>query len=140
MVSEMLMNLPFTLPSWMPDWLFLLLALPVLLYTLAFFLMPFSVFGVKSRLESLEGQIDALHDELRLQALRNAGVLPRSSTDLDAYEDVPNFQRLKTNQRTPEPPRAPPAPVTPVVASRARAPAPPALPPRPGRRMEPRLD
>ena len=137
MVSEMLMNLPFTLPSWMPDWLFLLLALPVLLYALAFFLMPFSVFGVKSRLESLETQIDALHDELRMQALRNAGVLPRSSTDLDAYEDVPNFQRLKTNQRTPEPPRAPP-PMTPVVPPRQAAQAAP--PPRTGRRMEPRLD
>ena len=32
----MLTNMPFSLPDWMPAWMFLLLAVPVLLYVLAF--------------------------------------------------------------------------------------------------------
>ena len=57
-MSAMLINLPFSLPDWLPGWVLLLLALPVLLYLLAFLLMPFSVFGVKARIESLEAQIE----------------------------------------------------------------------------------
>ena len=64
-MSAMLMNLPFSLPDWLPGWAFLLLALPALLYLLAFLLMPFSVFGVKARLEAVEAQLDAMTEELR---------------------------------------------------------------------------
>ncbi len=73
----MLTDLPFALPDWMPAWMFLLLAVPVLLYVLAFLVMPFSVFGVKSRIEALEAQIESMHDELRMMSMRSAGVLPR---------------------------------------------------------------
>jgi hypothetical protein len=141
----MLMNLPFALPDWMPVWLFLLLALPVLLYVLAFLLMPFSVFGVKARIESLESQIDALHEDLRMMAMRASGVLPPAATRLDAYDDVPNFGRIKKS-RAEEPAPAP----RPVVPPRYSAPVPtPVAParerfapiqPRPTRRTEPRLD
>ena len=77
-MSAMLMNLPFSLPDWMPGWALLLLALPVLLYLLAFLLMPFSVFGVKARIELLEAQIDALHEDVRTMAMRASGGLPPS--------------------------------------------------------------
>jgi hypothetical protein len=153
----MLMNLPLMLPAWIPGWVVLLLALPVLLYVLAFLLMPFSVFGVKARIESLEAQIDSLHEDLRTMAMRASGILPPSSTELDTYEDVPNFGRLKKSQRfyaepavepvmTPPtvrpvvPPAPTPMPISaPIVPARERlTPAPP--PPRAARRTEPRLD
>jgi hypothetical protein len=150
----MLTNMPFALPDWMPGWMFLLLAVPVLLYLLMFLLMPFSVFGVKSRIESLEAQIEALQDDLRMMSMRAAGVLPRAATSLDSYDDVPNFGHLKKSQReytepvvTPATPRGPapapamrpaPAPVAPVRELRERLTPSPA--PRNGRRAEPRLD
>jgi hypothetical protein len=147
-MSAMLMSLPFSLPDWLPGWAFLLLALPVLLYLLAFLLMPFSVFGVKARIESLEAQIDSLHEDLRMISMRASGALPPSATKFDQYDDVPNFGRLKNSQRayaepvaTPEPRAAPkPAPVPPpMVPPRERLVSQP-LPPRPARRTEPRLD
>jgi hypothetical protein len=146
----MLTNMPFALPDWMPGWMFLLLAVPVLLYLLMFLLMPFSVF----RIESLEAQIEALQDDLRMMSMRAAGVLPRAATSLDSYDDVPNFGHLKKSQReytepvvTPATPRGPapapamrpaPAPVAPVRELRERLTPSPA--PRNGRRAEPRLD
>jgi hypothetical protein len=137
------LTLPFTLPDWLPAWVFLLLALPVLLWLLAFALMPFNVFGVKSRLEALEAQVDALQEELRTASVRTGGY---SRARVDEYEDVPNFGRLKAGQnsggRTYDPvpniPPIPPAPLTPVP-KRVDAPV-SRLPARPARRMEPRLD
>jgi hypothetical protein len=153
----MLTNLPLMLPDWIPGWVVLLLALPVLLYVLAFLLMPFSVFGVKARIESLEAQIDSLHEDLRTMSMRASRGLPSSSTEFDRYEDVPNFGRLKRSHRdsaepTVQAPVAPPAvrpvvspvpapaPISaPIVPTRERlAPAPP--PPKVARRTEPRLD
>ena len=165
----MLTDLPFALPDWMPAWMFLLLAVPVLLYALAFLLMPFSVFGVRSRIEALESQIESLHDELRMMSMRSAGVLPRGRAMPELHDDVPDFAHLKKSQRsyaepvvtqvTPRAPAAPapamrprpsvpptpaPAPmpqVTPVVPTRDRlTPTPAPQAPRTVRRAEPRLD
>ncbi len=139
-ITRMLSNLPFALPDWLPSWAALALALPILLYLLAFLLMPFSVFGVKSRLESLEAQIDSLHEDLRMMAFRASGALPPSTTSFDAREEPPSFSRMKTAQRSyaepvpAEPRRSPPA------AAPARDPRYAAPPPRAGRRTEPRLD
>ncbi len=147
-INNMLMNLPFTLPPWMPGWLILLLALPVLLYVLAFLLMPFSVFGVKARIEALEAQIDSLHEELRMMAMRAAGVLPPTAARLEPFEEHANFGRFKKSQREaaqpefePEPAPPPARQVTLSAPIRDRfAPTPQAPPPRPARRTEPRLD
>jgi hypothetical protein len=138
------MNLPFTLPDWLPAWAFLLLAIPVLLFLLAFMLMPFSVFGVKARLETIESQLEAVQDELRNLNLRARGVGGRAFTDDgEAYDPLPNFGKLKSSQKTyaetPTAPPIPPPPLTPVVERRDRPEA-PRLPPRPARRTEPRLD
>src|SRR5271155_3310342 len=95
----MLTDMPFALPDWMPAWMFLLLAVPVMLYLLAFLLMPFSVFGVKARIEALEAQIESLHEDLRTMSMRSSGGLPPSATNFDKYDDVPNFGRLKNSQR-----------------------------------------
>ncbi len=153
------MNLPFSLPDWMPGWVFLLLALPVLLYLLAFLLMPFSVFGVKARIETLEAQIDALHEDVRTMTMRSSGVLPQAVSEYDRYSnEVPHFGRIKKSQREYVEPEAPPVrepvrraptvvpqqvvapPPPPMAATRERLAPAPAPAPRPVRRMEPRLD
>jgi hypothetical protein len=48
------MTMPFVLPDWVPWWVPLVLIVPALLYALAFVFMPFSVLGVKPRLEAIE--------------------------------------------------------------------------------------
>ena len=122
--------MPFALPDWMPAWMFLLLAVPVLLYVLAFLIMPFSVFGVKARIESLEAQIEALHDEVRMMSMRSAGVLQRGRTARDVDDDVPDFAHLKKSQRSYAEPVV--TQVTPRPAAPAPAPSPaPAMRPRP---------
>ncbi len=141
----MLLNLPFTLPGWMPSWLFLLLVLPALLWALAFLLMPFSVFGLKARLEALEEQIASLHEDLRVMTLRASGGLPPAppefhapefhapefhAPEFHAYDEVPAFSRIK---RAPvvheEPMMPPPRPAQP--APRPVQPPPPPVQPTP---------
>jgi len=140
----MLMSLPFSIPPWMPGWLFLLLALPALLYVLVFAMMPFSVFGVKARIEALEAQVDSMHEELRMMAMRAAGVLPPVAPKLETYEEPANFGRLRKPQRAEPEPAPPPTPIRQVGLSapvRDRFPPAPQSPPmRPARRTEPRLD
>ncbi len=147
------MTLPFSLPDWMPGWLFLVLAVPALLWVLAFLMVPFSVFGVKARLEALEGELESLHEDLRVMQLRAAGVLPATPVrSMDPYDEVPNFGQLKRGRAAPPQAEEPPLPSRAPIpnpeprgfaardfsASRERpSPSPP--PPRP-RRTEPRLD
>jgi len=137
------MNLPFTLPDWLPAWAFLLLAIPALLFVLAFLLMPFSVFGVKARLEAVEAQLDALAEELRNLNFRARGIAGRGFADDGDSFDLPNFGRQKSAQPFVNEPRSappvPPPPLTPAVAPRDK-PGAPRLPQRPARRTEPRLD
>ncbi|MBU6448586.1 MAG: hypothetical protein KGQ26_03070 [Rhodospirillales bacterium] len=145
------MTMPFSLPDWMPGWLVLALAVPALLWFLAFLMVPFSVFGVKARLEAIEGELESLQEELRVMQMRAAGILSTPARPMDSYDDVPHFGQLKRSRTVPaaeEEPlvtRAPipnPAPRssfgTRDIAPRERPAAPPP-PPRP-RRTEPRLD
>lgn len=144
------MNMPFTLPDWLPAWAFLLLAIPALLFALAFLLMPFSVFGVKARLEAVEAQLDAVAEELRNLNLRARGVPGRGFADYGETFELPNFGKQKYRPPQDEPRATPPVPppaVTPpppnVDIGRLDAPRDrpaPRLPQRPGRRTEPRLD
>lgn len=77
------MTLPFTLPDWLPWWAPILLLVPTLLWGLAFLFMPFSVIGVKGRLEAMEAQLEELHSELRGLAHRLPEPMRQS-----AYDDV----------------------------------------------------
>lgn len=143
------MTLPFSLPDWIPGWLVLALAVPALLWFLAFVMMPFSVFGVKARLEAIEGELESLQEELRVMQMRAAGIIPAPTRPMDSYEEVPHFGQLKRGRTAPADEehlvtRAPipnPEPrsgfATRDTAPRERPAAPP--PPRP-RRTEPRLD
>jgi len=64
------MPIPFAFPDWVPWWLQLLVVVVVILLGLAFIFMPFSVFGVKSRLEAVEARLDEIQGEIRSLALR----------------------------------------------------------------------
>jgi hypothetical protein len=133
------MNLPF-LPDWMPGWAVLALAVPALLWFLAFLLVPFSVIGLKARLESLEGLVEAMHEDLRVMAMRASGALPPAARHLDPYEDVPHFNTLKRGAASePESPRHAPIPTPQSITPPGRerlTPTPPSMRPR----REPRLD
>ncbi len=79
------MTLPFslgaiTLPDWMPWWLPLLLAIPALLYALLLLSVPFSVFGLRTRLEGIEDRLDEIQGEIRSLSLR----LPAADDELAA--------------------------------------------------------
>jgi hypothetical protein len=58
-----------TIPG-LPDWVGLVLLLLLSLVALAYLLMPFSVFGVKGRLDAIEAQLDEIQTEMRSLALR----------------------------------------------------------------------
>jgi hypothetical protein len=98
------MNMPITLPDWVPWWVPLVLLVPALLYALAFLCMPFSVLGVKSRLEVIELRLDELQNEIRHLALRlPAG--PREVDFEDVYAPQPQKQRREpVSDRPPIPP------------------------------------
>ena len=64
------MTSPLPLPDWMPWWTHLAILLAIMFFGLMFLLMPFSVFGTKSRLQGIEARLDELHGELRSLALR----------------------------------------------------------------------
>jgi hypothetical protein len=54
----------------MPEWTGLLILVVGLLCAAAFLLMPFSVFGVKARLEAIEVQLDEIQAEIRSLAVQ----------------------------------------------------------------------
>jgi len=95
------------LPDWLPWWVPLVLLVPTLLWALSFLFMPFSVFGVKSRLEIIEARLEEIQNELRHVALR----LPASSGPGPDYDDVypPRSQEPRTADRITSRPPIPPA-------------------------------
>ncbi len=131
------MTLPFALPDWLPWWVPLVVLVPVLLYLAVFLLMPFSVFGVKGRLDLIDARLDEIQGEIRTLSLR-----------------LPDAAGAATHLRDPEGrPPIPPAPAPTDLPRRPMAPRdeaetgdeePRAAAPRhgrgPGERSEPRLD
>jgi hypothetical protein len=123
------MSLPFALPAWLPWWASLVLAVVLLLWGCAFLLVPFSVIGLKGRLEGIEARLDELQTEIRTLSLRLPEAMPGGP-----YEE--SF--------VPPPPRpmhrAPPIPpgVAPLASPPRRPPE--GAPPRVPRRVEPRFD
>jgi hypothetical protein len=130
------MNNLIAFPDWVPWWVPMVLLVPALLYALAFLFMPFSVLGVKTRLEIIEGRLDEIQQEIRHLALR----LPVGPREVD-FEDVyaPIQQATRRDPVVSDRPPIPPAPQDlydddePVER--------PAPPPnmRPIRRQEPRI-
>ena len=132
------MTMPITLPDWVPWWVPLLLLLPALLYALVFLIMPFSVIGVKSRLETIEARLDELQHEIRHLALR----LPAAAREAD-FEEV--YAPRPTERRPAAEPAIARPPIPPAAydlpEDQADTPddrAPPPAHARPIRRSEPR--
>ncbi len=115
------MNSPLPLPDWVPWWVHLVILLVGLLFLLLFLLMPFSVFGLKARLEGVEARLDEIQGEIRSLALR----LPEPSELQDDYVQ-PDPRGGRNGNR-------PPIPPAPRRADERRADT------RGGTRSEPRL-
>jgi len=64
------MIFPLPLPDWVPPWGQLVILVAVLLFGLMFLMMPFAVFGVKGRLDTLEARLDEIQGEIRSLSLR----------------------------------------------------------------------
>lgn len=102
--------------AWLPLWAIALLGAPVALYLLLALLVPFSVFGVKRRLDLIDARLEQMQSELRAFGLGES-VQP-------TYDDP-----------------ADPAPARAAEPAAARPPeARPAAGQRAARRAEPRLD
>jgi hypothetical protein len=91
------MTLPFAVPDWLPWWVPIVLLVPALLYALAFLFMPFSVIGVKSRLEVIEARLDEIQHEIRHLSLR----LPEVSRAPDYDEIYAPEPRAETRRERP---------------------------------------
>jgi hypothetical protein len=93
------------LPDWLPWWVPLALLVPAVLWALSFLFMPFSVFGVKSRLELIEARLDEIQNEIRHVALR----LPAGGATGPDYDDVypPRMQEPRADRVMSRPPIPP---------------------------------
>jgi hypothetical protein len=94
-----------TLPDWVPWWVPLVLLLPALLFGLAFLFMPFSVIGLKSRLESIEARLDEIQADLRQLSLRDGRARPSAQGYDDTYVPTPP-RRAEPAAEPPPMPRA----------------------------------
>lgn len=121
-----------TIPG-MPEWTGLLILVVGLLCAAAFLLMPFSVFGVKARLEAIEVQLDEIQAEIRSLALRLAepDLPPRPPITEDYIEPPASYGSSLNRDHTPRiVPPVPPPPAWPDARTVRNAPS----------RAEPRLD
>ena len=115
------MQLPFTLPDWAPPWASFVIASVAVLFILAFLLMPFSVLGVKGRIDGVEARLDDIQNDLRALATR----LPdMRRVEYDAEADVlpPPRSTWQDTPRTAAPPRPVPADSPPPPPNRRVAP------------------
>lgn len=117
----------------LPEWSGLVILLLGLLFLAAFLMMPFSVFGLKSRLDAIEAQLDDVQQEIRSLALRlpEPGLRRRAPALDETYDELPDPVRPEPPARDDRAPRmTPPIPPPPTWPDDARG---------PGRRTEPRL-
>ncbi len=102
------MTLPFSLPDWVPWWLPTIVLVLAVLWFLAFLLVPFSVIGLKARLDGLEARLDEIHAEIRRLALR----LPDSANALafdELYAPEPRHESTRRPSAFTRPPIPPAA-------------------------------
>ncbi len=136
------MTSPFSFPDWVPPWAQLLVLILGTMLALCFALMPFSVFGVKSRLESVEARLDEIQGEIRSLAHRlpEPGVAPVEEPLPQPQPQRPTVRAAAAVARPPVPPSAwapEAAPRRPIGATSQPLRGEPDSP-RP--RLEPRID
>ncbi len=64
------MTVPAFLPAWVPAWVQLAALLVLLLIVLLFLAVPFSVIGLKGRLDGMDARLDEIQGEIRSLSLR----------------------------------------------------------------------
>ncbi len=102
------MQLPFTLPDWAPPWANFAIVSVAVLFLLAFLLMPFSVFGLKGRMDGVEARLDDIQNDIRSLAMR----LPDNRrVEYDAEVDLPPASRSMWREASQTPAPSRPAPV-----------------------------
>ncbi len=120
----MISPLPF--PDWVPLWVHLVALVAFAGLALLFIAMPFSVFGVKTRLELIEARLDDIQAELRYMTqgpampppddpaqderfgtlrAQVAGGLPYGVTPGQPVRAEPRLSRAWTQPPVPSPPR-----------------------------------
>jgi hypothetical protein len=92
------MTSPIASPDWVPPWAQLLVLIVGIMLALAFAMMPFSVFGLKSRLEGVEARLDEIQGEIRALALR----LPETPHRVGLDEDRPSTPPIPPAAWAPE--------------------------------------
>ncbi len=102
------MTFPSVVPDWVPWWVPTVLLVLALLWLLAFMLVPFSVIGLKSRMDGLEARLDEIQAEIRRLTLRLPDpVRPVEFDELYAAPPPPEPSRRAPNlTRPPIPPAA----------------------------------
>lgn len=70
------MTSPLPLPDWVPWWVHVAILLGLALFALLFMLMPFSVLGVKTRLDTIDARLDEIQAEIRSLSLALADPMP----------------------------------------------------------------
>ena len=115
----------------LPEWSGLVILCVLLLMVVAFLAMPFSVFGLKSRMDALENQLDEIQSEIRSLALRlpEPGASRRALIADDGWVPPPALARADDTGRDAEPRNTPPIPPAPAWPDAGRD----------ARRTEPRL-
>ncbi len=124
------MTLPDLLPSWAPWWAQLAIVVLALLFGLLFLLMPFSLFGLKGRLDVIEARLDEIQGEIRSLALRLPEPMGHRASDL-GYDLHGLAARADGRDGGTLLPARPPIPPAPHVPPRRTA--------EPAGRSEPRL-
>lgn len=133
------MTLPFSLPDWLPWWVPFVVLVPALLYLLVFLLMPFSVIGLKGRLEAIEARLDEIQGEIRALVLR---MPEQRGRGLEWSDPLPPIPPARPDDDRPARPPIPPAPVqaprrAPAEASYRAPPGPPDFDPPYGEPPDP---
>ncbi len=123
------MTLPFDLPAWVPAWVQLLIVVAGVLIAGAYLLMPFSVFGLKARMEALDQRLEDLQSDVRElshrlpdQEMRRPAAWRRSEPDEDGYVARPPRAPVVPERRDdrPDPLPRPPILPAPMVPERDR--------------------
>ena len=110
----------------LPDWVGFMVLVVIALVALAYLLMPFSVFGLKGRIEAIEAQLDEIQTEIRGLAARLPEPSRRRAPIEDDWAEPPQLAKSPSEAPSLRAPIPPPA-AWPEDSSRAR-------------RSEPRLD